>query len=86
MRAIVIYTQDFCPYCLKAKALLDIKGLKYQEFKIRTDEDKKKLSQIAGDRKTVPQIFINSHHIGGYDELNLLNENGKLDRMIANQD
>jgi glutaredoxin 3 len=86
MKAIVLYTQDFCPYCLKAKALLDVKGLKYHEVKIRTDEDRKKLTEISGYRKTVPQIFINSHHIGGYDELNLLNEDGKLDSLISDQD
>ena len=74
MKAITLYTQDFCVYCLKAKSLLDIKGFNYKEVKIVSEKDKQKLFEISGNQKTLPQIFIDGKHIGGYEELTKCNE------------
>ncbi len=81
MSAILVYTEDFCPYCLKAKSLLDIKGLKYEEIKVKTDKDRENLANLS-HRKTLPQIFINNYHVGGCDDLYELNDNGELDELI----
>jgi glutaredoxin 3 len=83
MKLIEIYTEDFCPYCLKAKSLLDIKGLRYQEIKIKTDEARQELIKLS-NRKTVPQIFIEGKHIGGCDDLYHIYETGELDTILNN--
>ena len=66
---IVIYTADNCPYCTMAKKLLDSKGLSYSEINIANDSQKREeLMQKSGGQRTVPQIFINDQHIGGYGD------------------
>jgi glutaredoxin 3 len=81
MSTILVYTEDFCHYCLKAKSLLDIKGLRYEEIKVKTDEDRESLVNLS-HRKTLPQIFINNYHVGGCDDLYALNDSGELDKLI----
>lgn len=84
MTDIVIYTKDYCPYCVKAKQLLTIKKQKFQEIDITHDpETAVKMVEKAGGRKTVPQIFINGKHVGGCDDLHALNEKGELDKLLA---
>ncbi|OGI17353.1 MAG: glutaredoxin 3 [Candidatus Melainabacteria bacterium RIFOXYA12_FULL_32_12] len=81
-----IYTTDYCPYCKKAKSLLASKGLKYEEIDITNDPDtRSKLVQMTG-RNTVPQIFINSKHIGGYTDLERDNMSGHLDLLLNEQE
>lgn len=81
---IVIYTADNCPYCIIAKKLLDSKGLSYSEINIANDSEKRKaLMQKSGGQRTVPQIFINDQHIGGYSDLSKLSIQGKLEKMLA---
>ena len=80
---IVIYTADNCPYCTMAKRLLDSKGLSYSEINIANDSEKRKaLMQKSGGQRTVPQIFINDQHIGGYSDLSKLSMQGKLEKML----
>lgn len=80
---IEIYTWSTCPFCIRAKALLDRKGVEYQEYTIDGDEDARaKMSQRANGRRSVPQIFINDQHIGGCDDLYALNAQGKLDPLL----
>ena len=84
MAEIEIYTWSTCPFCQRAKALLEKKGLDYTEYEISGDEDaREKMKQRADGRKTMPQIFINNVGIGGCDELHDLENNGKLDEMVA---
>lgn len=85
MAKILTYTVDYCPYCKKAKALLREKGVEFEDVDITANEDemREKLAKITGGRTTVPQIFINSVHIGGYTDLKELNDSGKLDEMLA---
>ena len=85
MPNIIIYTKDYCPYCVKAKNLLQLKGQTVTEIDITNDpETAVKMVEKAGGRKTVPQIFINDKHIGGCDDLYALNDKGELDKLLAN--
>lgn len=78
-----IYTWSTCPFCIQAKALLDRKGVEYTEYCIDGDEPaRSKMSQRANGRRSVPQIFINDQHIGGWDDITALNAQGKLDSLL----
>jgi len=78
-----IYTWKFCPFCIRAKALLNEKGIKFTEYSIDGDNDARtKMSERAGGLSTVPQIFINGKSIGGCDELYELERNNKLNELI----
>ncbi len=82
MADIVIYTKDYCPYCVKAKGLLTRKGKPFREIDITHDENlQKEMVEKSGGRKTVPQIFINGKSVGGCDDLYALDGAGKLDAL-----
>lgn len=84
MAKIEIYTKAFCPYCTRAKALLDAKGADYEEFDITMGGPKRaEMVDRAGGRSTVPQVFISGKHIGGSDDLAALDRAGKLDSLLA---
>ena len=79
-----IYTWKFCPFCIRAKALLNEKKVKFTEYPIDGDNDARtKMSERAGGVRTVPQIFINGNSIGGCDELYELERNNKLNELIG---
>lgn len=82
MPKIIIYSKDICPYCVRAKALLQRKGAQFEEIKITTDEQKEEMIKKSGGRMTVPQIFINDFHVGGFDDLHALDLAGKLDELL----
>ncbi|MEE2769459.1 MAG: glutaredoxin 3 [Pseudomonadota bacterium] len=79
---IEIYTTQMCPYCDQAKNLFKDKGLDYNE--IRVDSDPAKMTEMLerSQRRTVPQIFINEHHVGGFDDLKQLVEANRLDDLL----
>lgn len=78
-----IYTWRTCPFCLRAKALLDRKGIAYQEHAIDGDETARaEMAQRAGGRRTVPQIFVEGRHLGGCDDLYGLERAGLLDALL----
>jgi len=78
-----IYTWTSCPFCIRAKALLDKKGVEYTEYVLDEDEPgRAKMAQRANGRRSVPQIFINDQHIGGCDDIYALNAKGKLDPLL----
>jgi glutaredoxin 3 len=84
MAQVEIYTADLCPYCARAKRLLVSKGVSYQEIDVTMDASKRaSMTQRAGGRRTVPQIFINGQHVGGCDDLHALDAAGKLDPLLA---
>ena len=84
MSEVTIYTKSWCPYCQKAKALLDSKQVTYEEIDVGHDpEGQAAMAQRAHGRSTVPQIFINGTHVGGCDDLHALNDAGKLDTLLA---
>ena len=86
MTDIIIYTKDFCPYCDRAKALLSNKGLTWKEIRIDLEQDKVEEMVTKSGRRSVPQIFINTTHVGGFDDLHLLEQTGKLDALINSQE
>jgi glutaredoxin 3 len=78
-----IYTKFGCPYCYRAKRLLDGKGASYEEFDITLGGPKRaEMLQRAAGRSTVPQIFIDDRHIGGSDDLAALDAQGGLDPLL----
>ncbi len=79
-----IYTQWGCPYCVRAKALLDSKGVAYEEYDVTMGGPKKaEMRERKPDARTVPQIFIDGAAVGGSDDLAALNAAGKLDAMLG---
>lgn len=84
MPQIEIYTKSTCPYCIRAKRLLDSKGVEYREIAVDFGgPEKQQMVQRANGRMTVPQIFIDDRHIGGCDDLMALEYAGKLNQMLA---
>ncbi len=84
MAQVEIYTQDFCPYCDRARALLERKGIAFRDIDApRGSQARKEAIERSGGRTTVPQIFIDGRSIGGSDELSALERAGKLDALLA---
>lgn len=82
MKKITIYTTSICPYCIRAKALLDRKGYAYEEINVENEEIRNEMIKKAGGMRSVPQIFIGNTHVGGSDDLYELDKQGKLDKMV----
>ena len=78
-----MYTTTICPYCVRAKRLLDHKGVDFEEIRVDSDMEQMRIMMEKSRRHTVPQIFIGDVHVGGYDELARLESFGKLDGMLA---
>lgn len=84
MPKVELYSKMTCPYCYRAKALLQQKGIEPTVIAVDFGGDKKQeMIQRAGGRMTVPQIFINGQHVGGCDDLFELERSGKLDELLA---
>jgi glutaredoxin 3 len=82
--SIEIYTKTFCPYCWRAKQLLEAKGVEYREIAVDYGgELREQMVERAKGRTTVPQIFIREHHVGGCDDLYALERSGRLDDLIS---
>ncbi len=83
MAKVEIYTWQYCPFCIRAKALLDQKGINYEEHSIDGDQKARSIMiDRANGRKTVPQIFINDEGIGGCEELYSLESANQLEQLI----
>ena len=84
---IEIYTTRFCPYCHAAKRLLSRKGVEFSEIDVSGDAKRRsEMVARASGRMTVPQIFIGSTHVGGYDDLAALDRGGKLNPLLSHED
>jgi glutaredoxin 3 len=84
MNSVEIYTTPICPYCVRAKRLLDGKGVEYHEIDVMSDSQAfSKMLERANGQRTVPQIFIGETHVGGSDDLYALERDGKLDPLLA---
>ena len=84
MAKVEMYTKTTCPYCIRAKLLLQEKGVELSEIAVDLGgERKQEMVQRANGRMTVPQIFINGRHVGGCDDLFELEWAGKLDELLA---
>lgn len=82
---IKIYTTRFCPYCVRAKQLLTHKGQDFEEIPVDGDMELRQQMMAESGRHTVPQIWINDHHVGGCDDLYALERSGTLDQLLANK-
>lgn len=82
MSEIIIYSKDVCPYCVRARMLLQKKGASFTEIKITDDKTKEEMMKKSGGRMSVPQIFIGEKHVGGCDDLYALDAAGKLDELL----
>jgi glutaredoxin 3 len=81
---VLVYSQPFCGYCSAAKRLLTAKGAAYTEIDVMAEAGRRaEMMERSGGRRTVPQIFIDGRHIGGYDDLSALDKTGELDRLLA---
>ncbi|MBP9592301.1 MAG: glutaredoxin 3 [Steroidobacteraceae bacterium] len=79
-----MYSTGWCPYCLRARALLERKGAAFREIKIDEDPaEREAMLARSGGRRTVPQIFIGDRHVGGFDELYALEKAGTLDELLG---
>ncbi len=83
MARVEIYTTKTCPFCIMAKELLDEKGAVYEETDVSKPEVRAQMKERAGGKNSVPQIFINGVHVGGCDDIHALDEEGKLDALLA---
>lgn len=77
-----MYSKEICPYCVKAKFLLQRKKVNLTEIKITSDELREEMINKSGGRMTVPQIFIEDKHVGGCDDLYALEAAGELDKLL----
>ena len=77
-----IYVKGFCPFCYRAEKLLDSKGVEYETYVLDSMERRQEMIQRANGRTTVPQIFIDDHHVGGCDDLYALDREGKLEQLL----
>ena len=79
-----VYSQPFCGYCSAAKRLLTAKGAAFTEIDVMFEAGRRdEMVERSGGRRTVPQIFIDGRHIGGYEDLSALDKTGELDRLLA---
>ncbi|PPR47432.1 MAG: Glutaredoxin-3 [Alphaproteobacteria bacterium MarineAlpha5_Bin9] len=83
MNKVIIYTKDICGYCDRAKNFFKSKNINYTEYNINKEPKKfNEMIKISNGMKTLPQIFINKMHIGGYDDLKSIINTGKFDKII----
>lgn len=84
MVSVEMYTTAVCPYCVAAKNLLKQKGFDYSEIRVDTDPQRREeMLTRTGGRRSVPQIFVNGTHIGGFDDLVAADRSGKLAEIAA---
>ncbi|RDH87761.1 MAG: glutaredoxin 3 [endosymbiont of Escarpia spicata] len=83
MPKVVMYTTAVCPYCVRAKFMLKNKQVDYEEIRIDTDHEAMQVMMQRSRRNTVPQIFIDEYHVGGYDDMAALEMAGRLDELLG---
>ena len=80
--AVTLYTTRFCPYCIRARSLLDSRGVSYRDIAVDHDPGLRREMMARSGRHTVPQIWVGEQHIGGYTDLQLLDSQGRLDKLL----
>ena len=83
MAKVIIYSSDWCPFCIRAKKLLSSKGVAFEEIKVVGKAELRAQMVAKAKRTSVPQIWIDELHVGGCDELFALERAGKLDSLLA---
>ena len=82
MARVEMYVKSFCPYCYRAEKLLESKGVEYETYELNSPDLRQEMIRRANGRTTVPQIFIDDHHVGGCDDLYALDREGKLEQLL----
>jgi glutaredoxin 3 len=85
MPTVKVYTKSHCPYCVRAKALLDRKGVAYQEIDTEGDDAVRTWLVEATGQRTVPQIFVDGRSLGGFTDIDALDRQGKLDPILRSE-
>jgi len=80
--SVTLYTTRFCPYCIRARGLLDSKGVEYKDIAVDGSPQLRREMSDRSGRTSVPQIWIGERHIGGYDDMALLESQGRLDELL----
>lgn len=83
MPDVIMYTTGMCPYCVRAKMLLQNKGVRWNELRIDADPALMREMMQRSGRRTVPQIFVGNQHVGGFDDMAELDSFGKLDPLLG---
>ena len=84
MKKIEIYTTNYCPFCVKAKSLLNKKKAKFSVIDVSSDESlREKMTTMANGARSVPQIFIDNIHVGDCDKIHKLDQEKKLDKLLG---
>ena len=83
MPEVVIYSTRFCPYCIRARTLLDNKNITYTEIRVDEQSEQRSVMEQRCQRTSVPQIFIDDYHVGGCDDLFALESQGDLDLKLG---
>jgi len=82
MAKVIIYSGEYCPYCQRAKQFFESRGVDYTELRVDQDPELRREMETKSQRRTIPQIFINDQHIGGYDDLIALARTEALDKIL----
>lgn len=82
MKAVRVYSSEWCPYCVMAKRLLTGKGVHFQEIHVDADQSGRAEMMRLSGRRTVPQIFVGETHVGGFDDLSAMDRAGQLDQLL----
>ncbi len=85
MPKVQVYTKRNCPYCVRAKALLQRKGVPYEEIDVEDDDAKRAWLVEASGQRTVPQIFVDGRPLGGYTDIEALDRQGRLDPILRGE-
>lgn len=83
MKNITIYTTNTCPYCVRAKDLLNKKNAIFTEINVEDEQKRNQMMELTAGRRSVPQIFIGDRHVGGCDDLYELERTGELDQLLS---
>jgi glutaredoxin 3 len=82
-KPVTMYATEWCPYCRMAERLLQSKGVSIEKIRVDLEPQRRVEMMARTKRRTVPQIYIGDHHVGGYDDLAALDRTGELDALLA---
>jgi len=86
MANVIIYSTKVCPYCIRAKQFFESRSIDYTELRVDEDQHlRQEMETKSGGRRTVPQIFINDQHVGGYDDLMAMARTDALDKLLKGE-
>ncbi len=80
---VTMYATPYCPFCMRARQLLDAKGIEFTELRVDRDPSLRRQMMERSGRRTVPQIFVDDSHLGGFDDMHALDAAGKLDELLG---